>query len=151
MAWYAYVIECDVVYGSCLFLRTDLLDQISLIPEDYFLFYEETDWCYHAHTLGYVNKSITTVCVRHKGGASTDHFAGTGLLPYLYDRNRIVFTKKYLNKLQMTEFAVSDFFKTIYQERKRPRKLLRRLSRKYDGLRGKVNRKYSYIYVNRQK
>lgn len=142
------VINCDVVYGACIMFKTSILKEIGFIPEDYFLYYEETDWCYRARKLGYVNKCVTTVSVSHKGGASTDVFSETGLIPYLHDRNRIVFTKKYLSNSQLLKFFVYDVHNTLSECRNRPRKFLRKLSRKLDGYTGRVKKKYSFIYVS---
>jgi hypothetical protein len=38
--------------GAALFVRTSVLEQIGLIPECYFLFFEETEWCVKANRAG---------------------------------------------------------------------------------------------------
>jgi GT2 family glycosyltransferase len=37
--------DTDYVTGACLLLRTDAIRQVGLLPEDYFLYFEETDYC----------------------------------------------------------------------------------------------------------
>ena len=37
-------VECDVICGACSVIRTRDLSLIGAIPEQYFLYYEETEW-----------------------------------------------------------------------------------------------------------
>ena len=145
------IIDCDVVYGSCLLLKSSLIKRVGLIPEEYFLFFEETDWCYKAHTLSYINRSVTGVTVFHKGGASTASFKKSGLVSYLYDRNQVLFTKKYLTKFGLVRFVVYDILRTLYYNKNNLGNLKSRLSNRLDGLTGKVAKQYDYIYVGRHK
>ena len=41
------------------------------MPEDYFLYFEDTDWCVKAQRAGFVNKVCTSAVVYHKQGTST--------------------------------------------------------------------------------
>jgi N-acetylglucosaminyl-diphospho-decaprenol L-rhamnosyltransferase len=38
--------EVEVVMGACMLLRREAVEQVGYCDEDYFLFSEETDWCY---------------------------------------------------------------------------------------------------------
>ena len=38
--------EVDFVFGSCMFIKKEVFDQIGGFDENYFLFTEETDLCY---------------------------------------------------------------------------------------------------------
>lgn len=44
--------ECDYLTGANIFGRTDILTKIGYIPEDYFLYFEETDWFMQAAAHG---------------------------------------------------------------------------------------------------
>ena len=39
--------------GSCFLVRRAAADQVGLFDEDFFLFSEETDWCYRFHEAGW--------------------------------------------------------------------------------------------------
>ena len=39
-------IPVEAVLGACLFVRREVLESVGLMPEDYFFFLEETDWCF---------------------------------------------------------------------------------------------------------
>lgn len=81
-----------------MLVSRQFVEQIGLMSEDYFLYFEEVDWAVRAKgrfSLGYAPKSI----VYHKVGASI----GTSSNPakksltcdYYNIRNRILFTRRY--------------------------------------------------------
>jgi len=45
--------EVEVVSGSFMLVRRKAIDDIGLMDEDYFLYYEETDWCYRFAKAGW--------------------------------------------------------------------------------------------------
>jgi N-acetylglucosaminyl-diphospho-decaprenol L-rhamnosyltransferase len=45
--------EVEVVMGACMLLRRDAADEVGPCDEDYFLFSEETDWCYRFRQAGW--------------------------------------------------------------------------------------------------
>lgn len=87
-----HVIECDYVGGACMIFRADLINQIGMIPENYFLFFEETEWCYKVKKAGYKNACLNKTYIRHKGSATIDKIGG--LHAYLMERNRVVFMRR---------------------------------------------------------
>jgi GT2 family glycosyltransferase len=45
--------EVEVVMGACMLLRRTAVDEVGYCDEDYFLFSEETDWCYRFREAGW--------------------------------------------------------------------------------------------------
>ncbi|HJR95699.1 MAG TPA: glycosyltransferase family 2 protein [Gaiellaceae bacterium] len=45
--------EVEVVMGACMLLRRDAIADVGECDEDYFLFSEETDWCYRFREAGW--------------------------------------------------------------------------------------------------
>ena len=43
----------EVVMGACMLLRRDAVEQVGECDEDYFLFSEETDWCFRFREAGW--------------------------------------------------------------------------------------------------
>lgn len=64
-------LKVDHVLGASMFLQKSLIQQIGLMPEDYFLYFEDTDWCIKAQRVGFQNSVCTKSIVYHKQGAST--------------------------------------------------------------------------------
>jgi GT2 family glycosyltransferase len=63
-------IEVDSVIGACMMVRRDAWDQVGLLDEDYFLFLEETDWCYRMKQGGWKIYHIPEAEVYHFQGKS---------------------------------------------------------------------------------
>lgn len=45
--------EVDYLEGSCLLVKREAFNTIGLLPEVYFLYFEETEWCFRAKKLRY--------------------------------------------------------------------------------------------------
>lgn len=45
--------ECMAINGACFLLKRQLLDTIGLLDEQYFHYFEETDYCFNANYCGY--------------------------------------------------------------------------------------------------
>ncbi len=67
---YSGPIEVDSVIGACLITRQEAVNQVGTLDEDYFLFFEETDWCYRMKRGGWK--------VYHLPQAEVVHFQGKG-------------------------------------------------------------------------
>jgi len=62
--------EVDWLYGACLLVRRDAADAVGLFDEDFFMFSEETDWCYRFRAAGWKVWFCPDAEVVHLGGAS---------------------------------------------------------------------------------
>jgi GT2 family glycosyltransferase len=62
--------EVDWLYGPCLLVRRDAVDAVGLFDEDFFMFSEETDWCYRFRAAGWKVYFFPGAEVTHVGGAS---------------------------------------------------------------------------------
>lgn len=64
-------IDVEAVLGACLFVRREVLEDVGLMPEDYFFFLEETDWCFRIRQAGWRVVHVPDAHVIHIFGAST--------------------------------------------------------------------------------
>lgn len=62
---------CDWVSGACFAVRRQLFDQIGLLDEGYFLYFEETEFCLRAKRAGWSCWFVPEARVVHREGAST--------------------------------------------------------------------------------
>jgi hypothetical protein len=62
--------EAEFVMGACMLVRRSAIEQVGLLDEDYFLFSEETDWCYRFHQAGWQVLFFPGAECVHVGGAS---------------------------------------------------------------------------------
>lgn len=45
--------EVDEVTGACLLVRRETVEQVGLLDEQFFMFYDEVDWCYRMKAAGW--------------------------------------------------------------------------------------------------
>ena len=106
------VSQMDFIYGGSLFAHTRHFKEIGLLPEDYFLFWEEADWCYQARKKGYKLLVCKTAICYDKISTSI----GKGFLAdFYYTRNGLLFLAKYKkDKIgTATVFAILRFMQRI--------------------------------------
>jgi hypothetical protein len=89
-------INLDYISGACLFFDRNIIKQLGYLPEDYFLYWEETDFCKNAVHQGFNLSVCENSYVIHSVGASTD--ITSPLTDYYSTRNGIHFFKKYSSK-----------------------------------------------------
>lgn len=61
----------DFVIGACMMVRREALEQVGLLDEQYFFFYEEIDWCWRMKKAGWHVFYLSEAEVYHLGGGST--------------------------------------------------------------------------------
>jgi GT2 family glycosyltransferase len=62
--------EAEVVMGACMLVRREAIDEVGLLDEGFFLFSEETDWCYRFAQAGWRTLFTPAAECVHVGGAS---------------------------------------------------------------------------------
>jgi GT2 family glycosyltransferase len=62
--------EVDWLFGACLLVRRDAADEVGLFDEDFFMFSEETDWCFRFRQAGWKVWFFPGAEIVHLGGAS---------------------------------------------------------------------------------
>lgn len=85
--------KLDYIVGASIFLPIEILTEYGNIPEHYFLYWEETDFCYGLKKAGLDLKWIPNSIVYHKIGSSTD--ITSSFTDYYSTRNTIRFFKKW--------------------------------------------------------
>jgi GT2 family glycosyltransferase len=96
----------EVAFGSgcCLLMRREVLEQVGLLNEAYFAYYEDLDWCYGARAKGYKILYVPRSKIWHAAGASSKSPSssdGEGALSafvyYLVTRNHLWFIRTYVH------------------------------------------------------
>jgi GT2 family glycosyltransferase len=82
----------DYIHGACFFSHTSNLEKVGLLPEQYFLYWEESDWCYRARSKGCQLYVCPTAICYDKISTTI----GRGYLAdYYYVRNGLLFISTY--------------------------------------------------------
>lgn len=99
--------------GAALFVKTSILSEIGLIPECYFLFFEETEWCIKTVKSGYYVACDLKVRIWHKESATVNRISN--VKKYYLDRNRILFIKRNAMFYEKIYFGCLLILQTIYR------------------------------------
>jgi GT2 family glycosyltransferase len=64
--------EVDYISGAAMFLRKKVIEQIGFFDEDFFLFFEETEWAWRLKQKGYYSMILPEVKIIHLEGGSAE-------------------------------------------------------------------------------
>lgn len=102
-------IECDFVSGSAIMIKRNVFEKLGLLPENYFLYFEESDFCYTAKRSGIKVMICTQAHAYHKSAHTIGYLSKIYL--YYMIRNYPLFAKKHLRPWYLPFFWV---FYVIY-------------------------------------
>lgn len=140
------IVESDYIGGACIVCRSSDIEILGLIPENYFLFFEETEWCYRAKIKGYKNVTLGNTFIRHKGLASIGKI--DCLSGYLMERNRVVFVKRNAsNKINYIGFLFFYIIQILYYTIRYGKKHFIKLRYFFDGVFNRISKKYPFIKI----
>ncbi len=88
----------DYIEGASFLISPECIKKVGLLSEDFFLYFEESDYCYRAKKAGFTLAWATESIVSHRIGSSTGSENAKGSVPFFIDclmiRNRIHFAKR---------------------------------------------------------
>ena len=85
-------------HGAAMMVKREMIDKAGLMPECYFLYYEELDWSMMIRRAGYVIWYEPTCTIYHKESQTTGQ--SSPLRTYYITRNRLLFAKRNINSPQ---------------------------------------------------
>lgn len=88
----------DWVAGACLMVRREVVDTVGPLDEDYWMYSEETDWCYRIRRAGWRVYYLPEIEIIHLGGASSSK-RRPEMVAQLY-RSKLRFFSKHRGMLQ---------------------------------------------------
>lgn len=98
----------ELIHGSAMLITRKLIDDIGLMEESFFLYYEELDWCERAKRAGYLLYVVGQSVVYHKESVSVGK--NSPLRMYYITRNRLWFMQR---NFAIFPFTVSLLFFTL--------------------------------------
>ncbi|MFA6197927.1 MAG: glycosyltransferase family 2 protein [Patescibacteria group bacterium] len=119
----------DFMTGCCLLIKRETIDRVGLLPEDYFLYFEDADWSVAVTRSGYQIWYEPSAVIWHKEVSE-----GQTLSPmktYYLTRNYLRFGMKYANWLQKIIFILAYmlyygqlFIKNVFKGRREQNKMI---------------------------
>lgn len=112
-------------HGAAMMLRREAMDKAGVMAENFFLYYEEMDWCDHIKRKGYEIWLVPQALIYHKESVSVGR--ASGLKEYFMNRNRILFIRR------NAPFLARIFFYVYFVLVVTPRNILNYLKNKQKG------------------
>lgn len=107
--------EVDCIVGAFFLARREVVEQVGLLDEDYFMYGEDIDWAYRIRTSGWKIMYNPTVTILHKkkqsGRASSAKKYRNVTEIYFHKYNWLFYTKNYAKKYgPILTFFVNTFY-----------------------------------------
>lgn len=100
--------DVDWLAGASMLIRREVLEEIGLFDEKFFLYYEETDLCRRARKAGWKTTYVRESTVAHVGSATTGLKRRDQPLPkYWFDSHRHYFEKNHGRAYQLAAVAAA--------------------------------------------
>ena len=81
--------------GAAMMVPKKVVDEVGMMPELYFLYYEELDWCEMIKRAGYTCHYVAGATIYHKESVSVGK--ASVLKTYYMNRNRLLFIRRNVN------------------------------------------------------
>lgn len=86
--------DVERLSGCAMLVKKEVIESAGMLDPDYFLYYEDTDWCARTRQHGFRIVCAGHAGVLHKQQGSSDRGGVSTLVHYYCQRNRLLFLKK---------------------------------------------------------
>ncbi|MFL2852235.1 MAG: glycosyltransferase [Candidatus Pelagibacter sp.] len=134
--------QIESVHGSCMFINKDSFLNIGKFDENFFLYFEETEFCYRAKKKGYLSYQINRSRVKSKGRSvdtnieNKEYFSNVLIWHFIW--SKYYFTRKKYGKLisvfLFTPLIFRILIKILLYKVSKNEKLLDKYKYRFDGL-----------------
>lgn len=104
------VADVDFLGGSCMLVRKEAIEKSGLLPTEYFLQWEDIDYCIGVRRQGFRCVYAPKAKIWHKLSASFDRAGISDTMVARGIKNRFLFRRKYLSTPRFLLFTLSFIF-----------------------------------------
>jgi GT2 family glycosyltransferase len=108
---YNAITEVDWVSGCAIMVRCALVEQVGPLDPDYFLYWEETEWCIRASRAGWKVVHVPYAKIWHKGVKRS--YEPRAYVTYYMTRNYLFTLTKHKASFLVRIHAMARIFKTL--------------------------------------
>ena len=101
--------------GCALFVKKEAIEKVGLMAPEFFLLWEEIDWCWRIRKAGYDCLYLPEAKVWHKISCSFEGGNRGPLWQYYYFRNRLLFLKRNVSAIKRLRFYFTTFLNELIQ------------------------------------
>lgn len=114
----------DFITGCCQLIPLSVVKQIGLMEEEFFLYFEDVEYCERVKKAGYQLIYIPTAVIYHKCGGSASYVSATSI--YYSNRARYLYITKYVKKkIPFILFKMELFLKRLLYRGEKKQAILR--------------------------
>ena len=131
----------DSIHGSCMFINKECYNKIGGFDENFFLYFEETDYCYRGKKLGYKSYQVNKSKVQSRGRSvdlGNDKEKISNILHWHFIWSNFYFNKKKYGKLISLLIFLPTMIRIIFKislnKVIKNKKQLNKYKIRYDGL-----------------
>jgi GT2 family glycosyltransferase len=99
-------------HGAAMMVRKETIEKAGVMPEQFFLYYEELDWCCRIRQAGFEIWYEPSAVIYHKESASVGKLSP--LKVYYQNRNRLLFMKRNTQSLPHLGLFLTYFYTITY-------------------------------------
>lgn len=99
-------------HGAAMMVKKEALSKAGVMPEQFFLYYEELDWCCRIRQAGFEIWYEPNAVIYHKESASVGKLSP--LKVYYQNRNRLLFMKRNTHSLPHLSLFLTYFYTITY-------------------------------------
>ncbi len=103
--------QTHYAHGAAMMVKREIIASVGMMPELFFLYYEELDWCEQIKREGYKIYYEPKALIYHKESMSVGK--DSPLKTYYLTRNRILFMRRNFSRFQICVFFMYFVFLTI--------------------------------------
>jgi GT2 family glycosyltransferase len=116
---YSAVRQVDWVSGCAIMVRRELVEQVGTLDPDYFLYWEETEWCIRANRAGWRIVHVPYAKLWHKG--VNREYDPKPYVTYYMTRNYLLTLTKHKAHLFIRLLALGNILRTLLSWSVKPR------------------------------
>jgi len=109
----------DFISGCALMARREVWEKVGLLDDQFFMYYEETEWCVRAGRAGYKLAVVPMAMIWHR--ISIEERAVSPRTYYYMVRNRLLFLHKTRATYQPWFYTITEYARTFMSWSLRPK------------------------------
>ena len=109
----AHCIPLDYVCGACIMIKRSVIETIGMLESRYFLYWEDTDFCFRAARAGFEILSCPAAKIWHKVSASV--VGGKAHGSYFWWRGRLLTIDRHCTSKEKRRLYLQVIFPQIYK------------------------------------
>lgn len=100
--------QIDYISGACFFAKSEVFKNVGLLDDNFFLYYEDVDYCLRATKLGYTIGVIPEIKVTHTLSDSTNKLGAKKV--QILAQSHFLFCQKYLPISSIPFYYIFNFY-----------------------------------------